>query len=56
MVAVVYQLGGAMGAPALLILPCIAAHLNQVVFTARLIILDSFLVNSFLRRDLAKGT
>lgn len=49
MVAVVDQLGGAMGAPALLILPCIAAHLNQII-------LDSFLVNSFLRRDLAKGT
>ncbi|XP_056698485.1 probable sodium/metabolite cotransporter BASS4, chloroplastic isoform X2 [Spinacia oleracea] len=52
MVAVVDQLGGAMGAPGLLILPCVAAHLNQII-------LDSFLVNSLLRRDqhihLAKG-
>lgn len=44
MVAVVDQFGGAMGAPGLLILPCVAAHLNQII-------LDSFLVNSFLQRD-----
>ncbi|XP_057536582.1 probable sodium/metabolite cotransporter BASS4, chloroplastic [Amaranthus tricolor] len=44
MVAVVDKLGGAFGAPGLLILPCIAAHLNQII-------LDSFLVNSLLRSD-----
>ncbi|XP_021757409.1 probable sodium/metabolite cotransporter BASS4, chloroplastic [Chenopodium quinoa] len=44
MVAVVDQLGGAMGAPGLLILPCVAAHLNQII-------LDSFLVNFLLHRD-----
>lgn len=30
MVAVVEQLGGALGASGLLVLPCVAAHLNQV--------------------------
>lgn len=30
MIAVVEQLGGALGASGLLILPCVAAHLNQV--------------------------
>ncbi|GAB2286949.1 Probable sodium/metabolite cotransporter bass4, chloroplastic [Dionaea muscipula] len=43
-VAVVDQLGGALGAPGLLVLPCVAAHLNQIVF-------DSFLVNTVLRKD-----
>lgn len=31
MVAVVEQLGGALGESGLLVLPCIAAHLNQVI-------------------------
>ncbi|XP_074290086.1 putative sodium/metabolite cotransporter BASS4, chloroplastic [Silene latifolia] len=43
-VAVVDQLGGAMGASGLLVLPCVAAHLNQII-------LDSFLVNFLLKRD-----
>ncbi|XP_019461791.1 PREDICTED: probable sodium/metabolite cotransporter BASS4, chloroplastic isoform X1 [Lupinus angustifolius] len=41
MVAVIEPLGGAFGESGLLILPCVAAHLNQIIF-------DSFLVN-FLR-------
>ena len=38
MVAVVEQLGGALGASGLLVLPCVAAHLNQVnkVFSSSL--------------------
>lgn len=44
MVAVVDQLGGALGATGLLILPCVAAHLNQTI-------VDSFLVNFLLRKD-----
>ncbi|GMH11570.1 hypothetical protein Nepgr_013411 [Nepenthes gracilis] len=43
-VAVVDQLGSTFGAPGLLVLPCVAAHLNQIV-------LDSFLVNTLIRRD-----
>jgi hypothetical protein len=31
MVAVVEQLGGAFGESGLLVLPCVAAHLNQVI-------------------------
>lgn len=31
MVAVVEQLGGALGVSGLLVLPCVAAHLNQVI-------------------------
>ncbi|KAG8390770.1 hypothetical protein BUALT_Bualt01G0118000 [Buddleja alternifolia] len=38
MVAVVEQLGGALGESALLVLPCVAAHLNQII-------IDSFLVS-----------
>lgn len=34
MVAVVAQLGGALGESGLLVLPCVAAHLNQVVLTS----------------------
>lgn len=34
MVAVVEQLGGALGESGLLVLPCVAAHLNQVVLTS----------------------
>ncbi|XP_057742619.1 probable sodium/metabolite cotransporter BASS4, chloroplastic isoform X2 [Arachis stenosperma] len=41
MVAVIQPLGNAFGEPGLLVLPCVAAHLNQII-------LDSFLVN-FLR-------
>ncbi|VFQ63899.1 unnamed protein product [Cuscuta campestris] len=43
MVAVVEQLGGALGAPGLLVLPCVAAHLNQII-------MDSFVVN-FWQKD-----
>ncbi|KAM7267751.1 hypothetical protein ACFE04_009917 [Oxalis oulophora] len=45
MVAVVEQLGGAFGESGLLVLPCVAAHINQII-------LDSFLVNFWLRKDL----
>ncbi|KAL2549060.1 putative sodium/metabolite cotransporter BASS4 [Forsythia ovata] len=38
MVAVVEQLGGAFGESGLLVLPCVAAHLNQII-------IDSFLVS-----------
>ncbi|XP_021887862.1 probable sodium/metabolite cotransporter BASS4, chloroplastic [Carica papaya] len=44
MVAVVEQLGGALGESGLLVLPCVAAHILQIV-------MDSFLVNIFLRKD-----
>ncbi|XP_024029510.1 probable sodium/metabolite cotransporter BASS4, chloroplastic isoform X2 [Morus notabilis] len=44
MVAVVEKLGGAFGESGLLVLPCVAAHLNQII-------LDSFLVNFWLRKD-----
>ncbi|XP_077241254.1 sodium Bile acid symporter family [Tasmannia lanceolata] len=44
MVAVVEQLGGALGESGLLILPCVAAHINQII-------MDSFLVNFWLRKD-----
>ncbi|WCJ19084.1 Sodium Bile acid symporter family [Euphorbia peplus] len=43
MAAVVEQLGGAFGEPGLLILPCVAAHLNQII-------IDSFIVNLWLRK------
>ncbi|XP_071721718.1 probable sodium/metabolite cotransporter BASS4, chloroplastic [Rutidosis leptorrhynchoides] len=46
MVAVVEQLGGAFGESGLLVLPCVAAHINQII-------LDSFLVNFWLRDDLS---
>ncbi|KAG8645355.1 probable sodium/metabolite cotransporter BASS4, chloroplastic isoform X2 [Manihot esculenta] len=46
MVAVAEQLGGAFGETGLLVLPCVAAHLNQII-------VDSFLVNFWLRGDLA---
>ncbi|KAL6129620.1 hypothetical protein ACLB2K_072970 [Fragaria x ananassa] len=45
MVAVVEQLGGALGESGLLVLPCVAAHLNQII-------LDSILVNYWRRKDL----
>ncbi|KAH9769010.1 putative sodium/metabolite cotransporter BASS4 [Citrus sinensis] len=44
LVAVVEQLGGAFGESGLLVLPCVAAHLTQII-------MDSFLVNFWLRRD-----
>ncbi|KAI3898874.1 hypothetical protein MKW92_009997 [Papaver armeniacum] len=44
MVAVVEQLHGALGESALLVLPCVAAHINQII-------IDSFLVNYWLRKD-----
>ncbi|WMV36971.1 hypothetical protein MTR67_030356 [Solanum verrucosum] len=44
MVAVVEQLGGALGESGLLVLPCIAAHLNQIIF-------DSFLVNVWFQKE-----
>ncbi|XP_010504503.1 PREDICTED: probable sodium/metabolite cotransporter BASS4, chloroplastic isoform X2 [Camelina sativa] len=43
MVAVVEQLGGVFGETGLLVLPCVAAHLNQIM-------IDSILVNLWLRR------
>ncbi|XVE99063.1 hypothetical protein REPUB_Repub03eG0164700 [Reevesia pubescens] len=49
MVAVVEQLGGALGESGLLVLPCVAAHLIQII-------LDSFLVNLWLRKDLSSNT
>ncbi|KAE8701068.1 putative sodium/metabolite cotransporter BASS4 [Hibiscus syriacus] len=49
MVAVVEQLGGAFGESGLLVLPCVAARLIQII-------LDSFLVNFWLRRDLSSNT
>ncbi|XP_043703101.1 probable sodium/metabolite cotransporter BASS4, chloroplastic [Telopea speciosissima] len=44
MVAVVEQLGGALGESGLLVLPCVAAHINQII-------VDSFLVNFWLQKD-----
>ncbi|TXG49333.1 hypothetical protein EZV62_025208 [Acer yangbiense] len=50
MVAVVEQLGGAFGESGLLVLPCVSAHLLQII-------MDSLLVNFWLRKDLsANGT
>ncbi|KAH0912201.1 hypothetical protein HID58_035522 [Brassica napus] len=46
MVAVVEQLRGAFGEPGLLVLPCVAAHLNQIM-------IDSILVNVWLRKSLS---
>ncbi|KAL6341839.1 hypothetical protein AAG906_038084 [Vitis piasezkii] len=43
-VAVVEQLGGALGESGLLVLPCVAAHINQII-------IDSFLVNFWLQKD-----
>ncbi|OMO79085.1 putative sodium bile acid cotransporter protein [Corchorus olitorius] len=49
MVAVVEQLRGAFGESGLLVLPCVAAHLLQII-------MDSFLVNFWLRKDLPSNT
>ncbi|XP_044462291.1 probable sodium/metabolite cotransporter BASS4, chloroplastic [Mangifera indica] len=48
MVAVVEQLGGAFGKSGLLVLPCVAAHLIQII-------MDSFLVNSWPREDISSN-
>ncbi|OVA11854.1 putative sodium bile acid cotransporter [Macleaya cordata] len=48
MVAVVEQLRGALGESGLLVLPCVAAHINQII-------IDSFLVNYWLRKDQASN-
>ncbi|KAG0490700.1 hypothetical protein HPP92_007563 [Vanilla planifolia] len=44
MVAVVEQLRGAFGEPGLLVLPCVAAHINQII-------IDSFLVNWWIKKN-----
>ncbi|KAG9152292.1 hypothetical protein Leryth_024302 [Lithospermum erythrorhizon] len=44
MVAVVDQLGGSFGEPGLLVLPCVAAHLNQII-------IDSFLVGLWRKKE-----
>ncbi|KAF5198908.1 Sodium bile acid symporter family [Thalictrum thalictroides] len=49
MVAVVEQLHGALGESGLLVLPCVAAHINQII-------VDSFLVNLWLRKDQLEGS
>ncbi|CAI0442387.1 unnamed protein product [Linum tenue] len=49
LVAVVEQLGGAFGESGLLVLPCVAAHLVQII-------IDSVLVNGWLRKDAAPKT
>lgn len=48
MVAVVDQLGGSFGESGLLVLPCVAAHLNQII-------IDSFLVSSWNKREQSLG-
>ncbi|KAB1225405.1 putative sodium/metabolite cotransporter BASS4, chloroplastic [Morella rubra] len=49
MVAVVEQLGGAFGESGLLVLPCVAAHLNQII-------MDSLLVNFWFRKNLSSNS
>lgn len=44
LVAVVEQLGGALGESGLLVIPCVAAHINQII-------IDSILVNWWRQRD-----
>ncbi|CAI9273168.1 unnamed protein product [Lactuca saligna] len=44
LVAVVDQLGGTFGEPGLLIIPCVAAHLNQII-------MDSFLITFWNKKD-----
>lgn len=44
MVAIVGQLGGILGEAGLLVIPCVAAHINQII-------MDSFLVSIWLQRD-----
>ncbi|KAF8020335.1 hypothetical protein BT93_G0900 [Corymbia citriodora subsp. variegata] len=45
-VAVVEQLNGALGEPGLLVLPCVAAHITQIV-------IDSLVANFWLKKDRA---
>ncbi|KAL3752334.1 hypothetical protein ACJRO7_013051 [Eucalyptus globulus] len=45
-VAVVEQLNGALGEPGLLVLPCVAAHITQII-------IDSLVVNFWLQKDRA---
>lgn len=44
LIAVVDQLGGALGESAFLVIPCIAAHINQII-------IDSIIVNWWRQRD-----
>lgn len=44
MVAIVGQLGGVLGEAGLLVIPCVAAHINQII-------MDSFLVSIWLQQD-----
>ncbi|XP_051217081.1 probable sodium/metabolite cotransporter BASS4, chloroplastic isoform X2 [Lolium perenne] len=44
LVAVVEQLGGALGESGFLVIPCVAAHINQII-------IDSILVNWWRQRD-----
>uniref|UniRef100_A0A0E0CLG8 Probable sodium/metabolite cotransporter BASS4, chloroplastic n=1 Tax=Oryza meridionalis TaxID=40149 RepID=A0A0E0CLG8_9ORYZ len=44
LVAVVEQLGGALGESGLLVIPCVAAHINQII-------IDSIIVNWWRQRD-----
>lgn len=48
LVAVVEQLGGSLGESGLLVLPCVAAHLNQII-------IDSFLVGLWKQKEDALG-
>lgn len=44
LVAVVEQLGGALGESGFLVIPCVAAHINQII-------IDSVIVNWWRQRD-----
>ncbi|KVI05061.1 probable sodium/metabolite cotransporter BASS4, chloroplastic [Cynara cardunculus var. scolymus] len=48
LVAVVDQLGGSFGESGLLVLPCVAAHLNQII-------MDSFLVSFWNKKEQSLG-
>ncbi|XP_074289221.1 putative sodium/metabolite cotransporter BASS4, chloroplastic [Silene latifolia] len=45
---VVEQLGGVLGESGLLVLPCVAAHVNQII-------VDSLLVNFWIQKDEPRG-
>lgn len=47
-VAIVTRLGGLLGDASLLVLPCVAAHINQIIF-------DSILVRLWIQDDLQKS-
>ncbi|KAL6634491.1 hypothetical protein ACP70R_027162 [Stipagrostis hirtigluma subsp. patula] len=49
LIAVVEQLGGALGESGFLVIPCIAAHINQII-------IDSIIVNWWRQRDKRKLT